>query len=195
MFRGTCAYRLCLACLAWLFLVSLSGCTHTFSKEFRQQVSAPIPFQELLEQAEVYKGERVILGGYVLEVSNERDGTFLKILQAPLDSQEKPKSRDLSEGRFLVRTQKFLDPEIYSQDRGVSIGGKVAGVQTQPLGKGTYRYPVIEAEELHLWPKQQPGARYDYPYYWYPPWYFYPYHPHPWRWHRSWYPSPFCPCP
>jgi outer membrane lipoprotein len=186
---GSRAHRLF---LPWLLLVSLSGCTHTFSKEFRQQVSAPIPFQELLEQAEVYKGEWLILGGYVLEVSNEPDGTLLKILQAPLDSQDKPKSRDLSEGRFLVRTEKFLDPEIYSQDRRVSVGGKVAGFQTQPLGNGTYRYPVIEAEELHLWPKQQAPARYDY---WYPPWYFYPYYPHPWPWYHSWYPSPFYPYP
>jgi len=171
-----------------LFLVSvfllcsgiLSGCSHTVSKEFRQKTSAPIDFRELLEKGEAYKGERVILGGYVLEVLNEPGGTLLNVLQAPLDSEEKPESSDLSEGRFLVRTKQFLDPEVFSQGRRVTVGGRVAGVRTGPIGKGSYRYPVIEAEELHLLPKEVPRAKY--PYYWYNPWY-----PYPWYWH-PWYP-------
>ena len=180
MRRCNCAYKLFLSSVFLLCCCILSGCSHTVSKEFRQTALAPVNFRELLEKGEAYKGERVILGGYVLEVLNQPEGTFLNVLQAPLDSQEKPKSPDLSEGRFLVRTVQFLDPEVFSEGRRVTVGGRVAGVQTGAIGKGSYRYLVIEAEELHLLPKDLPRARY--PYYWYYPWY-----PHPWYWH-PWYP-------
>jgi hypothetical protein len=63
----------------------------------------------------------------------------------------------------------------------------VAGVQTALVGKGVYQYPVIEAEELHLLPKEEPRARYPYPYYWHYPWYPYSGHWHySWPWHPYW---------
>jgi outer membrane lipoprotein len=157
----------------------MTSCASTFSRRLRSEASPPIPFQELLETGEAHKGEVVILGGYVLKALNEQDGSLLTILQAPLDSRDRPKSRDLSEGRFLVRTKRFLDPEIYSKGRKLSVGGIVSEVRPQPLGKHLYQYPVIEAEELYLWPKE---TRYVRPYhdYWHYPWYPYPYRPYPW---------------
>jgi outer membrane lipoprotein len=184
---GNCAYRPLLSSAFLLCFCILSSCSHTVSKEFREKAAAPIDFRELLEKGEAYKGERVILGGYVLEVLNEPAGTLLNVLQAPLDSEEKPKSPDLSEGRFLIRTEQFLDPEVFSQGRRVTVGGRVAGVQTGLIGKGVYHYPVIEAEELHLLPKEVPRVRYPYPYYWHYPWYPYPaYWHYPWPWHPYW---------
>lgn len=165
-----------------LFCCMLIGCAHTVSKEFRQKASTPVDFRELVEKAEAYKGQRVILGGYVLEIVNQPGETLLNVLQAPLDSGEKPRSEDLSEGRFFVRTEQFLDPEVFSEGRRITVGGRVAGVQTAPIGKGFYQYPVIEAEELHLLPKDVPRATYPYPgYYWPHPWHSYPGH-----WHYPW---------
>jgi outer membrane lipoprotein len=176
--------------LAAVFLLSgctLNGCAHTISKAFREQAFIPVDFRELAEKPEAYKGQQVILGGYVLEVVNEPGETFLNILQAPLDSRERPKSEDLSEGRFLIRTKQFLDPEIFSEGRRVTVGGRVAGVQTEPIGNGLYRYPVIEAEELHLLPKDVPRATYPYPYYWPYPWYpYWGYWYYPWPRHPYW---------
>ncbi|NVM21380.1 MAG: Slp family lipoprotein [Desulfobacterales bacterium] len=160
----------------------LAGCAPALSRQFRQQVGPPVPFQELLKETEALKCERVVLGGYILETVNEPSGSLLTILQAPLDSKNEPKSQDLSEGRFLVRTEKFLDPEIYSKGRKLTVGGKVSGVLPQPLGNRLYRYPVIEAEELHLWPKEARYIRLYDPYYydWRYPWHHYPYHAYPW---------------
>lgn len=180
MRKWNCAYGPLLATIVLL----LSGCAHTMSKEFRQSATIPVDFRQLVENAEAYKGQRVILGGYVLEVVNKPGGTLLSVLQAPLDSQEKPKSADLSQGRFFVRTKQFLDPEVFSEGRRITVGGKVAEVQTAPIGKGFYRYPVIQAEELHLLPKDVPRATYPYPYsYYYWP---YPWYPYPGYWHYPW---------
>jgi outer membrane lipoprotein len=160
----------------------LDGCAPALSREFRRKVGPRFPFQELLEDAGAHKGERVILGGYILETVNEPGGSLLTMLQTPLNYQNKPKSQDLSEGRFLVQTEKFLDPEIFSKGRKLTVGGRVSGALPRPLGNRTYQYPVIEAEELHLWPKEVPyGTPYDpYFYNWHDPWYHYPYYPCAW---------------
>jgi outer membrane lipoprotein len=173
------------ALLILLFLGygSLTACGPTLSKQFREKAVPPVLFNELLGDPNAYEGRNVILGGYILEVKNEPDGSLLTILQAPLDFQNRPHSRDKSKGRFLVRTDKFMDPEIYKKDRKLTVGGKIAGVSAQPLGDHMYQYPVIVIEELNLWAdEQRQDWLYD-PYwdYWDYPWYPYylwrrPYH-------------------
>jgi len=123
----------------------------------------------------------MVLGGYILELQNEPVGSVLTLLQAPLDFENKPKSRDLSEGRFVLTTDRFLDPEVYVNDRQLTVGGRISGVREETVGGMTYRYPVIEAQEIHLWPKEvyPPYPPPYYPFYgpgypWYPwgyPWY------------------------
>jgi outer membrane lipoprotein len=175
-------FSVLLVFLLWVPCGGLTGCAPAISRQFREQVRTPVDFKALLEDPESYKGEKVILGGYILETVNEPDRSLLMILQAPLDHQNKPKSQDLSEGRFLMQTEKFLDPEIYSKNRKLTVGGKVLGERLQPLGDRSYRYPVIDAEELHLWAKEVSYIRPldPYYYYWHDPWCHYPYYPCPW---------------
>jgi len=172
-----------LSLLLFLTLMILGGCASTPSGEFQKQVGPPIPFKELLQKGEAYRGRKVILGGHILETENEPQATLITLLQAPLDSRNQPRARDLSEGRFLVRVQEFMDPEIYSKGRKLTVGGMVSGVLEQPLGNRVYPYPVIEAVEFHLWPKERRYPRsYEptYPHWWYYPWHRYPYAPPTW---------------
>ena len=178
-----------IASLLLLLLVysSLTACAPALSKQFREKALPPVSFNELLSDPNTHKGRNVILGGYILEVKNEPVGSQLTMLQAPLDFQNRPHSRDKSKGRFLARTDKFIDPEIYKKERKLTVGGMVAGISAQPLGDRIYRYPVIEVEELYLWAEEtRQDWCYD-PYYdpywdhWGYPWYFYhrpirPYH-------------------
>jgi len=170
------------ACLLLLLLISssLTACAPALSKQFRDKAVPPVLFSELIGDPIAYEGRNVILGGYIVEVKNQRDGSLLTILQAPLDFQNRPHSRDKSEGRFIARSDKFMDPEIYKKDRKFTVGGRVAGVSAQPLGDRIYRYPVIEIEELYLWAEEQPQYWLNDPYwdYWDYPWY--PYY----RWRR-----------
>ena len=168
--------------LALLFFLlsgysSLTACAPAISKQFREQATPPVSFSELLSDPNAYEGRKVILGGYILEVKNESDASLLTILQAPLDFQNRPHSRDKSRGRFLVRTDKFMDPEIYKKNRKLTVGGRVAGELEQPLGDRMYRYPVIEVEELYLLAEETRQYQVPDPYwgYWVYPWY--PYSP------------------
>ena len=157
----------------------LTACAPTISRQLQYKAGAPVPFEELLERPDVYKGRVVILGGYILETVNKPESSLIIVVQAPLGSQNKPKSKDLSKGRFIVRTDKFLDPEVYTKERKLTTGGRVSGVREQPVGDSAYRYPIIEAEELYLWPKEKCYTR-PYDPYFYHPWYN-PWHPwYPW---------------
>jgi outer membrane lipoprotein len=170
--------------LALAAAVGLYACAPAISQKLRDEAGTPVPFPDLLSRPDTYQGRIVILGGYILETQNEPHGSALIVLQTPLGSQDKPKARDLSEGRFVVTTDKFLDPEVYARDLRITVGGRVAGVRELSLGGTTYRYPVIEAQELHLWPKEEypPGPPPYYPYYpWYDPWYPW-WHRYPWWW-------------
>jgi outer membrane lipoprotein len=66
----------------------------------------------------------VILGGYILETKNLTDETIVEVLQAPLTFQVEPKSKDLSEGRFIVSHKGFLDPEVYNKDRKLTVANQ-----------------------------------------------------------------------
>ena len=161
--------------LLFFAVAGSNGCAPALSKQLRDEAGKPVLFEDLQQRADEYKDRIVILGGYILETVNEADGSVLKILQAPLDSRNRPKSSDLSKGRFLVLAGEFLDPAVYSEGRKVAIGGRVVGVQKRKLSNRMYEYPIIEAQEMHLWPKEPKYGRPYYPYY--DPWY----HPYPYR--------------
>ena len=163
--------------LLFLLLGGFTACAPAISKKVREEAGEPVPFETLLQRTDGFKGRVVIVGGYILETINETDGSRITVLQAPLDSQNRPRSSDLSEGRFMVASGDFLDPVVYSKERRITVGGKVIGSQERKLGNLTYAYPVIEAMEIHLWSKEGEYIGPYYPYYdpWYYPWYRRPY--------------------
>jgi outer membrane lipoprotein len=140
---------------------------------------APVNFKTLVQKSDKYLGNTVILGGYILEIQNLPDKSSLKVLQVPLGWGENPKSRDDSEGRFIISHQGFLDPEIYSRDRKVTVAGTIVGTVVEKIDEFAQSYLKIEGREIHLWPKEKDYLKpyyapwyYPYPYYWHP----YPYY-------------------
>ena len=159
------------------FMMSCS----VISQQIRKESMAPVGFKMLLQETDQYLGNTVILGGYILETQNLPDKSSIKVLQAPLGLGENPKSKDDSEGRFIVSQKGFLDPEIYSKDRKVTVAGTVVGKTIEKIDHSAQPYLKLDSREIYLWPKEvyYPGPFYDpwyYPYYYY--WYPYPYYPY-----------------
>jgi outer membrane lipoprotein len=160
-----------------------------------EQAAVPLTFQELVDNTAPYIGQSVIMGGYVLSVENLEDSTRIVALQTPLGAGQNPKSKDLSQGRLILIHPGFLDPEVYTKDRKITVGGTLSGSSTiDQDAKTPYPYLKIQVTEIHLWPVEKPVPPYPYPYpywdypYWDNPWYpyYYPWgwrHPHGWR-HR-----------
>ncbi len=158
------------------------SCT-VISKPVRSEAEPPLPFKTLVAQADQLSGRTVILGGYILETRNLASETIIKVLQVPLAIGEEPGLKDSSEGRFLVYHQGFLDPEVYSKDRVITVAGEVIGSGFEEMSGDQFRYLKIKNREIYLWPdyatQPRPYPPWPYPYFWRgDPYYRYPY----WYW-------------
>ncbi|MFZ7128521.1 MAG: Slp family lipoprotein [Desulfobacterales bacterium] len=181
--------RKVIACMQLLVASVLAVSCSVMSSTVREAADPPVPFAALQQNPEAYIGRTVILGGYVLEVRNEKDATKLVVLQSPLKTGDEPGPRDASQGRFIAVKNGFLDPEIYQQDRKVTVAGTVTGSMKEPVSQKMFLYPVLEIVEVHLWEDEPDyrGTPFHYPYYdpWWPyyrPWWRHPYHDYPYYW-------------
>jgi len=150
---------------ALLLAVLLTTSCSVMSRQVRHDAVATPPFPTLISHADAYRGKTVIVGGYVLKVENEPNRTRLTLLQAPLHLGGQPGGRDRSRGRLLVTTPQFLDPEIYTKDRQVTVAGKVVGSSIDKDDRSPVPYLELTAREIHLWPQYKPiENRYRFPY-------------------------------
>jgi outer membrane lipoprotein len=161
----------CLTVILWL-----SGCA-VMSREIRDKALPDLSFPELIVNADQYRGQTVIVGGYVVAVENHKDRSRMVAVQTTLGLAQEPQSKDLSKGRLILVYKGFLDPEVYTKDRRITVGGQILTSSAHDP-KAEYPYLEIAVEEIHLWSVKKPAA--EYPYWWYDdPWY-----PYPWGWWR-----------
>jgi outer membrane lipoprotein len=162
----------------------LSGCGSVLSKDALYSVNYEVDYALLKADPASHVGKSLILGGLILENEVSDAGTMLEILKYTLNGRDEPQNPDEANGRFLVKTERLLDPSIYKAGRLVTLVGTLVGMETRQLQKASYHYPVFTIVELHLWPETTYRDRYYYPYYYdpYPYWYRYPY----WRGHPYW---------
>jgi outer membrane lipoprotein len=174
--------------LLGLTLFGLWGCA-VVSPEVQEAALPPIPFAVLIGDVQKYMGDTVIEGGYVVSVENKADYTEIVAVQAPLGIGQRPKAKDLSQGRLIMIYKGFIDPEVYAKDREITVGGKILGSSAQ-VKNPAFPYLKLEIRDIHLWAKEVPANPYWNDPYWYGPypfydpyplWYRHPYHHH---WHR-----------
>lgn len=110
-------------------------------------------------EAERLAGQRVLWGGMVIETTNLAERTRLEVLGYPLDASQRPDTDAEPLGRFLVTRSGYLESVDYRTGRLVTVVGPVTGVRDGRVGEAPYRYPVVGAERIHLWPARYgPGA-------------------------------------
>lgn len=102
-------------------------------------------------------GRRVLWGGVVVEGRNAADYTELTVLAYPLDSDQEPDTRKTPLGRFLVRRPEYLETMVYAPKREITVVGSIKAIEGRTVGDTPYRYPVVEADKIHLWPPAQPS--------------------------------------
>lgn len=153
--------------LPWFLLsLLLAGCSASpISKPLRQAAEQQPAFSAIAVQPGAFKGRAVVLGGSVIQTTNQPKTTEIEVLQKPLSRyNDSPEDNDRSAGRFLVRCPGFLDSALYAKGRDITVAGPVEGAETRPLDQIQYTYPVIGCQQIHLWPAQ-PQAAYYYPAY------------------------------
>lgn len=147
--------------------IMLLGCSYPISKEYRQKARKDLTFTQVLQNPSAYKGSTVIWGGSIIQTTPRAGGTEIMVLETPLERQKRPEAERYSQGRFIVRSPNFLDPEIYKNGRKITVAGEIIGQEVKPLGQAQYKYPLVGAKEIHLWTPET----YSYYYQPYPYWY------------------------
>ena len=141
-----------------LALLCCTACTLPISQPSLDLVDREISFAALRQDPDRYRGRYLLLGGAIVAVRNTSTGSELEVVQFATDRNGRITSTDNSGGRFLVQVDSFSEPAVY-QGRLVTLVGKVAGQVRARLDEIDYLYPLLTAQELHLWkPEEHPDA-------------------------------------
>ena len=164
--------------LTFALLATLAGCASVPAPLTGEYSQAFFPEQATSQSV----GARVRWGGTVVETEPGAERTCIEILARELDRSARPRDTDRAHGRFLACRGEFIDPEIFTNGREVTVVGRLEGFRDGTVGEFAYEYPVIDAASVYLWPERveaywtDRGYHYHgwgWPYYW--PYYRYPY--------------------
>ena len=169
-----------------VFTVLLAGCASAFPDDALRSVDRSVTLTALRQDPAANLGRRVLLGGDILATRPMPNQTEVELLSKPLDGDDRPRPGDASDGRVLVTTPQFLDPAVYAAGRRMTVIGTVTGEEERKIAELPYRYPVVAADAIKLWPREVVVPAYP------PPWpYYYPW-PYPYGWrYRGWGPGPY----
>jgi outer membrane lipoprotein len=152
------------------------GCGHVISGDVLKEAEKKVTFGELRKDPDAFKGRVLVVGGFILQVLPQKEGTLLEIYQTPLDRQGMPLGPETTGGRFLVMSQEVLDSNVYRRGARVTVGGTVKGGRAGKVEKTDYLYPYLTVKDIHVWEKARP--RNNDPYRWGPrgPWWWNPWY-------------------
>jgi outer membrane lipoprotein len=135
------------------FIIFLTGCVAGISQQSRSKVTYTGTFSALQKTPDAYEGEVVMLGGRILETKTSSSLSDLTVLQLAIDTYGRPVNPDQSGGRFIVQAKKLLDPAVFQKDMHLTVVGTLKGSKIESIGGFQYDYPLVEAIEIKLWPK------------------------------------------
>lgn len=141
--------------LLLLSLILLSSCGHVLSGGIRDRAEKDVEFSKVRVDVDSYLGKTFIWGGFIINTVVEADGTYIGVVQNPINSMGAIVDTDVSQGRFIIYSSNELDPLIYMKGRLVTVGGVLRGGQWSQIGNRRYWCPLIEAEELYVWKKDE----------------------------------------
>jgi outer membrane lipoprotein len=141
----------------------LTGCAGGISRQARSQINYTGPFNSVQAQPETYSGKTVMWGGKIIETLAGNGVTEMVVLQLELNNQGYPMDNDKSQGRFLVRSTRFMDPAIYTEGTLITVVGRLGGSESRLIGEMTYIYPMITMIEMKKWaPGENPSPRFHF---------------------------------
>jgi outer membrane lipoprotein len=162
----------------------LFGCVHIISDKIRDQAVPDLQLKQVSLDPDSFKGKTVIWGGEIVETVNQKDGTsFVTIFQRPLNINDAPDLNTESEGRFIIKSDKYLDPYAYRKGRKITVGGVILGGENKREGEIDYWYTIVSAKEIYLWNESyyndvRPFDDFYNPFWNYPYYYDHPHHQH-----------------
>ena len=142
-----------------------------------------VDYSQAHENSKRFTGLPIRWGGTIVHVTNEEEYSEIQVLYYPLNVYGRPSLRQPNGGRFLMQSDKFLDPAIYLKGAEITIAGTLSGEIDRKVGNKTIKLPLISSAQSHLWPvyKDKPHLYYS----GFGPYSYYGYSPYYWSYHRS----------
>ncbi len=171
--------------IAMLLGLMIVGCTT--SPAIRTPVNDSISIEKARQTKQT--GKQVRWGGLIVDIENKSNYSIIEIVERPLTRYGVPKVTNKTGGRFLAKSEEFLEPENIKKGRYITVNGVLDEYQPGQIGDYEYEYPTLSINEYKVWPanKYRPHYRYHSfgyygPYWWHHPYYFghYRHHHHYW---------------
>ena len=143
--------------LSSIVLFLLGACASGPGYDERQVNMAATP-RSAVAELDMIRGQTVLWGGVILNTINMESMTRLEVLAYPLNSSQMPQRDRDPLGRFILDKQGFLDPATYAEGRLLTTTASVVGTDRGQVGDVEYVYPVIEAGDIYLWPRDSEDA-------------------------------------
>jgi len=168
--------------VASLLFMVLTGCSN-IPKQITTAPLNDLQLSKVRDQVENFQNQQVRWGGEVVSVENNNDVSLVQIVQYPLNNYGKPVTTKSSEGRFIAKTDEFIDPVVFKEGTLLTFTGIVDGETVRKIDQKELTMPVINVTYMYRWqiyPTVQRDLFYD-PFYYNG---FYPYHGY---YDRFWY--------
>lgn len=143
--------------MKWLVYIGplfLFACS-TLPQTIQDPPGNDLQLKQVSEQFTSYKNNFIRWGGKIITVNNDEHRSVLQIVQFPLNNSGRPDVDDKSQGRFLIESELFLDPEVFEVGRLATFSGVITAQQKRQIDKKQLLLPVIQMKESHLWPKKK----------------------------------------
>ena len=144
------------------FCMLLSACSGLLPSAVRDVPVTDVSYRQASRDLNHYKDTSVRWGGVIIEVDNEENFTLVQVLSYPLDYFGEPKLNKPAEGRFVIKSTKFLDPAVYAKNREITVAGKLEGDIQRMIEKKTMLLPLLASSALYLWPPVYQNDPYGY---------------------------------
>ncbi|MGH8652446.1 MAG: Slp family lipoprotein [Gammaproteobacteria bacterium] len=136
-----------------LFLLSwLCGCASDVPLVIHEPLPDNPNLADVQSNPKAFVNRRVRWGGRIVSTKSSANKAEVEILAKAIDTDGRPEPGDASLGRFLVSSDGFLDPAIYSAERELTVYGVLENVLMRNIGEHPYTYPFVQAIQLYLWP-------------------------------------------
>lgn len=132
-------------------ILLLSACA-TQTQSVHQSPVNNVDLQTVINTPKAHLQKQVRWGGAVASLKNHAERAELTIVEFPLTSRGKPITTKNSAGRFIVTTERFLDPLIYREGALVTVLGTVSDTQTLTVDEKILTAPVLTLMDTHVWP-------------------------------------------
>jgi outer membrane lipoprotein len=140
-----------------LLMLTLTACAAT-KPTIHAKSNQELSYEQVVGNLDTYQQQTVRWGGIIAEVANYENFSELTIVQFPLTRYGVPITSEKSAGRFIVRSDDFLDPIIYSPEKRVTFLGTVQSLQLQKVDQKMLSLPLITLDESHVWPQNDPES-------------------------------------